>query len=70
MLVVLVVFYILDDFRAQQELNSLHNSGLEKGVVFKSIAETSIRRTVVEEIERWQSFNPEAVENALRLKKG
>ncbi len=68
-LVVLLAFYILDDFRAQQELNTLHNSGLEKGAVFKSIAETTIRRTVVDEIERWQSFNPEAVENALRLKK-
>ena len=68
-LLVLAVFYILDDFRTQQELNNLHNSGLEKGAVFKTIAETTIRGTVVDEIERWQSFNQEAIENALRLKK-
>ncbi|MDE0043974.1 MAG: ATP-binding protein [Candidatus Poribacteria bacterium] len=68
-LLVLVVFYILDDFRARQELNSLYNSGLESGAVFKTIAETTIRQTVVDEIERWQSFNQEAIESALRLKK-
>lgn len=68
-LLVLVAFYILDDFRTQQELNGLYNSGLASGAVFKTIAETTIRQTVVDEIERWQSFNQEAVENALRLKK-
>lgn len=65
-LLVLGGFYILDDFRAQQQLNSLYNSGLESGAIFKTIAETTIRQAVVDEIERWQSFNQEAVENVIR----
>ena len=68
-LVVLGVFYILADFRAQRELNSLYNSGLESGVDFKAITEKTIRPAVVDEIVRWQSFKREAVERNLRQKK-
>ena len=68
-LIVLVVFYILVDFRAQRELNSLYNTGLESGADFKAITEKTIRPIVVDEIVRWQSFNGDEVARALREKK-
>ena len=68
-LIVLVVFYILDDFRAQRELNSLYNTGLESGADFKAITEKTIRPAVVDEIVRWQSFKREEIERILRQKK-
>lgn len=68
-LIVLAVFYILDDFRAQRELNSLYNTGLESGADFKAITENTIRPAVVDEIVRWQSFKREEIERVLRQKK-
>ena len=68
-LIVLAVFYILDDFRAQRELNSLYNTGLESGADFKAITEKTIRPAVVDEIVRWQSFKREEIEKILRQKK-
>ena len=68
-LIVLAVFYILDDFRAQRELNSLYNTGLESGADFKAITEKTIRPAVVDEIVRWQSFKREEIERILRQKK-
>ena len=68
-LIVLAVFYILDDFRAQRELNSLYNTGLESGADFKAITEKTIRPAVVDEIVRWQSFKREEIARALRQKK-
>ena len=68
-LIVLVAFYILDDFRAQRELNSLYNTGLESGADFKAITEKTIRPAVVDEIVRWQSFKREEIEKILRQKK-
>ena len=68
-LIVLAVFYILDDFRAQRELNSLYNTGLESGADFKAITEKTIRPAVVDEIVRWQSFKREEIERVLQEKK-
>ena len=68
-LIVLVVFYILDDFRAQRELNSLYNTGLESGADFKAITEKTIRPIIVDEIVRWQSFKGDEIARALREKK-
>ena len=68
-LIVLAVFYILADFRAQRELNSLYNTGLESGADFKAITEKTIRPAVVDEIVRWQSFKREEIEKILRQKK-
>ena len=68
-LIALVVFYVLDDFRAQRELNSLYNTGLESGADFKAITEKTIRPAVVDEIVRWQSFKREEIERILRQKK-
>ena len=68
-LIVLAVFYILHDFRAQRELNSLYNTGLESGADFKAITENTIRPAVVDEIVRWQSFKREEIEKILRQKK-
>ena len=68
-LIVLVAFYILDDFRSQRELNSLYNTGLESGADFKAITEKTIRPAVVDEIVRWQSFKREEIEKILRQKK-
>ncbi|MDE0299698.1 MAG: ATP-binding protein [Candidatus Poribacteria bacterium] len=68
-LIVLVAFYILDDFRAQRELNSLYNTGLENGADFKAITEKTIRPIVVNEIVRWQSFKGDEIASALRGKK-
>ncbi len=68
-LIVLAVFYIVDDFRAQRELNSLYNTGLESGADFKAITEKTIRPAVVDEIVRWQSFKREEIERVLQEKK-
>ncbi len=68
-LAVLLVFYVLDEFRAKHELSNLYTNGLESGAGFRAIAENTIRMTVVDEIERWQSFNQEAIEGALSLLK-
>ena len=68
-LIVLAVFYILGDFRAQRELNSLYNTGLESGADFKAITEKTIRPAVVDEIVRWQSFKREEIERVLQQKK-
>lgn len=68
-LIVLAVFYVLDDFRAQRELNSLYNTGLESGADFKAITEKTIRPAVVDEIVRWQSFKRGEIERILRQKK-
>ena len=67
-LIVLVVFYILDDFRAQRELNGLYNSALESGADFRAITEKTIRPAVVDEIVRWQSFKRDEIESILRQK--
>lgn len=68
-LIVLAVFYILDDFRAQRELNSLYNTGLASGADFKAITEKTIRPIIVDEIVRWQSFKGDEIARALRQKK-
>ena len=67
-LIVLVVFYILNDFRAQRELNGLYNSALESGADFRAITEKTIRPAVVDEIVRWQSFKRDEIESSLRQK--
>ena len=65
-LAILVTFYLYDDINARKELNALHAGGVERGAVFKEIAEKTVRPRIEAEIERWQEFKPKEIENALR----
>lgn len=64
-LAILVTFYLYDDINARKELNALHAGGVERGAVFKEIAEKTVRPRVEAEIERWQEFKPKEIEYAL-----
>lgn len=63
---ILVTFYLYDDINARKELNALHAGGVERGAVFKEIAEKTVRPRIEAEIERWQEFKPKEIEYALR----
>ncbi len=65
-LAILITFYWYDDINARKELNALHAGGVERGAVFKEIAEKEVRPHIEAEIERWQEFKPKEIENALR----
>ena len=65
-LAILITFYWYDDINARKELNALHAGGVERGAVFKEIAEKEVRPHIEAEIERWQEFKPNEIENALR----
>ena len=64
-LTILVTFYLYDDINARKELNALHAGGVERGAVFKEIAEKTVRPRIEAEIERWQEFKPKEIEYAL-----
>ena len=63
-LAILVTFYWLDDIKAKNDLKQHHVQSVERGAIFRKIAE-KIRLRIEDEIERWQAFHPDEIEKAL-----
>ena len=63
-LTILVAFYVIVDIKAKNDLKQLHVQNVERGAIFRDIAE-KIRRRIEEEIELWQEFHPDEIEKAL-----
>jgi len=65
-LAILVTFYVIDDIKARNDLNDLHTKGVSRGVIFKEIAEKTIRRRVEEKMAPRQALYRDEVEATLR----
>ena len=65
-LIVLAAFYILLNVKAVDDLGSLYEEGIRRGVTFKEIAEKTIRPLVEDEIEGRQTLYRAELEHALR----
>ena len=50
-LIILAAFYMLLNIKAVDDLGSLYEEGIRRGVTFKEIAEKTIRPLVEDEIE-------------------
>ena len=61
---ILITFYVYHDIKAPQEFSESFVKGVESGAI--QIAETRIRPSIEDEIRRWQKFNPNQIEGALR----
>lgn len=62
---VLVAFYFFDSIRVRREMNSLHALGAERGAELKKIAENTILRTVVTELETSKVFDADRLDRVL-----
>ena len=65
-LIILAAFYVLLNVKAVDDLGSLYEEGIRRGVTFKEIAEKTIRPLVEDEIEGRQTLYREELEHALR----
>jgi len=66
---VLVAFYFFDSIRVRREMNALHALGAERGAELKKIAETTILRAVVTELETSKVLDADRLDRVLdRLK--
>ncbi|MBI1928497.1 hypothetical protein HYR99_30175, partial [Candidatus Poribacteria bacterium] len=65
-LAILVTFYVINDFKARKDLNDLYATGVRRGVIFKEIAEKTIRPSVEEKIAPRQALYRDEIESALR----
>ena len=65
-LLILAAFYLLLNTKAVDDLESLYEEGIRRGVTFKEIAEKTIRPLVEDEIEGRQTLYREELEHALR----
>lgn len=67
---VLVAFYFFDSIRVRREMNALHALGAERGAELKKIAETTILRAVVTELETSKVLDADRLDRVLdRLKR-
>ena len=64
-LVVLVTFYVIDDFRIRRYLEILHVQDFERGAIFRNVSGT-IRNRVEQEIRWMQDFDRATIEASLR----
>lgn len=62
---VLVAFYFFDSIRVRREMNALHALGAERGAELKKIAENTILRAVVTELETSKAFEAERLDRML-----
>ncbi len=65
-LAILVTFYVINDFKARKDLNDLYATGVRRGVIFKEIAEKTIRPSIEDIITKRQAFYQDEIEGALR----
>jgi len=67
---VLVAFYFFDSIRVRREMNALHALGAERGAELKKIAENTILRAVVTELETSKALYADRLDRVLnRLKR-
>lgn len=62
---VLVAFYFFDSIRVRREMNALHTLGAERGAELKKIAENTILRAVVTELETSKVFDADRLDRGL-----
>ena len=61
---ILITFYVYHDIKAPREFSEIFAKGLESKAI--KIAENTIRPSIKDEIRRWQKFDPNQIEGALR----
>ena len=61
---ILITFYVYHDIRARREFSEIFAKGVESGAI--QIAKTRIRPSIEDEVRRWQKFDPNQIEGALR----
>ena len=62
---ILVAFYFFDSLRVRREMNALHALGAERGAELKKMAENTILRAVVTELETSKEFDAAQIDNVL-----
>ena len=62
---ILVAFYFFDSIRVRREMNALHALGAERGAELKKMAENTILRAVVTEIETSKEFDAVRLDRVL-----
>ena len=62
---ILVAFYFFDSLRVRREMNALHALGAERGAELKKMAENTILRAVVTELETSKEFDAVQIDNVL-----
>ena len=68
---ILVAFYFFDSIRVRSEMNALHALGAERGAELKKIAENTILKAIVKEIETTKVFDAARLDSVLdELKRG
>ena len=62
---ILVAFYFFDSIRVRREMNALHALGAERGAELKKMAENTILRAVVTELETSKEFDADRLDRVL-----
>ena len=62
---ILVAFYFFDSLRVRREMNALHALGAERGAELKKMAENTILRAVVTELETSKVFDTAQLDRVL-----
>ena len=62
---ILVAFYFFDSLRVRREMNALHALGAERGAELKKMAENTILRAVVTELETSKVFDAAQLDRVL-----
>ena len=62
---ILVAFYFFDSIRVRREMNALHALGAERGAELKKMAENTILRAVVTELETSKEFDAVRLDKVL-----